>query len=88
MLEIIETILKETDNGRDIAQKDIPRIKYRIDTVLAQQGNDKMRKMLAPIVMRDELVHFMFRDPNAEPIKKQPDKPKSTYWTQDGGRDY
>ena len=88
MLEIIETILKETDNGRDIAQKDIPSIKYRIDTVLAQQGNDKMRKMLAPIVMRDELVRFMFRDPNAEPVVKKPEKPAHTYWTQDGGRDY
>ena len=87
MLAIFETILKETNNGKDIAQIDIPRIKYRIDTALAQQGNDKLRKTLAPIVMRDELVRFLFRDPDVV-VVKQPPKSKAAFWIQDGGRDY
>jgi hypothetical protein len=83
-MDIIETILEETNNGKDIEQVDIPRIKYRLNKAFAEQGNDKACKEVDKIIMRDQLLRYLFRDPNApKPSKQPPRNSTSNFWDRD-----
>lgn len=88
-MNIIEIILQETNNGKTIEQSDIPLIKYRLDKAFSEEGNENARKEVAKIIMRDQLLRYLFRDPNAPPPKKQkPKEPRTSFWNQDGSFRY